>query len=256
MASKYNLDKFYTKEHIAKKLIKAIDTKKYETIIEPSAGKGSFSNNIKSCYALDIEPEGKGIYKQDFFALEYSNFKGPILVIGNPPFGRNGSLALKFIKYAANFADTIAFILPKSFKKQSFYNKIPLDLWLIKTIDLPDNSFIYKDKEKSIPCVFQVYEKSKIFRKKVSKTTTDLFTFVNREQANISIRRVGVNAGMASLDLNKSLSSHYFISKEKPEIFINLINSINWEHNNTVGPRSISKSELIEAIEKTIDEKL
>jgi hypothetical protein len=255
MASKYEFDKFYTKEDISKYLISLVDTRRYKTIIEPSAGTGSFSNNIEGCYAIDIAPEGDGIYLQDFFTLDYSNFRKPILVIGNPPFGRNGSLALNFIKYSSLFADTIAFILPKSFKKQSFYNKIPLNFWLYETVNLPDNSFIYKGEEKNIPCVFQIYEKSTELRQKVNKTKTDLFSFTNKEKANISIRRVGVNAGRASKDLNKSPTSHYFVYKENPEDFIRLVNSIEWEHDNTVGSRSISKGELIEKIEHLLDKK-
>ena len=36
-----------------------------------------------------------------------------VLFFGNPPFGRNSSLALKFIKKCCIHGDTIAFILPK-----------------------------------------------------------------------------------------------------------------------------------------------
>ena len=121
--SKYGLDKFYTRKNLAKKLIDEIDINKYNTIIEPSAGNGSFSNQIEKCIAYDIEPEASGIIKQDFLTLD-KDFQSPTLVIGNPPFGRNSSLALAFINKASLFADTIAFILPKSFKKESLYDKI------------------------------------------------------------------------------------------------------------------------------------
>lgn len=246
--SKYGLDKFYTKKEIVKSLLKEVDLNKFKTIIEPSAGNGSFSDEI-NCIAYDIEPENKNIIKQDFLTLNIKK-ENPILIIGNPPFGRNGSLALAFIKHSALFADTIAFILPKSFKKESFYYKIPLNFWKIKEIDLEDNSFLYENKEANIPCVFQVYEKKEKFRIKPEKIKPSSFQFTTKEKANVSIRRVGVYAGKAFLDLNKSKQSHYFIYADNPELFVLKINEIAWEHNNTVGPRSISKPELIKKIEK------
>ena len=42
MGKKCDLDKFYTKDSIATKLIKHINLKKYDLIVEPSAGGGIF----------------------------------------------------------------------------------------------------------------------------------------------------------------------------------------------------------------------
>lgn len=253
MASKYGLDKFYTKTEVAEKLINAVDINNYSSIIEPSAGNGSFSKQINNCSAIDIEPESEEITKQDFFDFNGNNLKGPVLVIGNPPFGRNGSLALAFIKKASEFADTIAFILPKSFKKQSFYDKIPLNFWLEKQIDLEDNSFMYEEQEVLIPCVFQVYVRKSEEREKQEKLKPKNFAFTDKEKANISLRRVGVYAGKAFEEVKeKSESTHYFIKSDNPKLFIKIANSIIWEHDNTVGPRSISKQELIRAIDKKI----
>lgn len=84
--SKYNLDKFYTKDNIVDLCLSHINLSNYNTIIEPSAGNGSFSNKI-DCIAYDIDPNNDNIIKQDFLSLDYSEFKSPILIIGNPPFG-------------------------------------------------------------------------------------------------------------------------------------------------------------------------
>ena len=48
-------------------------------------------------------------------------FQSNLHFIGNPPFGRQSSLAKKFIKHicSCDKTKTIAFILPKSFKKDS-----------------------------------------------------------------------------------------------------------------------------------------
>ena len=85
-------DKYYTPKDLAKRLI----DKTYEIIgeenisetIEPSAGSGSFSDQIyhNVCFAYDIEPEAEGIIKQDFLTLDCGYLEGR-LTIGNPPFG-------------------------------------------------------------------------------------------------------------------------------------------------------------------------
>ena len=248
--SKYGLDKFYTKKNVVKNILDTLDLSEYDVIIEPQAGNGQFSDEIPNCIQYDIDPENNNIIKQDFLSINL-DFDGKVLIIGNPPFGRNGSKALQFIKKSSMIASTIAFILPKSFKKESYYNKIPLNFWKIKEFDLDQYSFTYNGEEVDIPCVFQIYERRNIKRNKYVQRTTDLFKFVPKDKSNVQIRRVGVYQGKASLDiLNKSTQSHYFILVENPEQFISKVNTIQWKHNNTVGPRSISKSELIDAIEK------
>lgn len=243
MGRKHKLDKFYTKTNIAKKLVSLIDIKKYGSIIEPSAGNGSFSKLLHGCIAYDIKPENNNIIKADFLSIDINIKKRPVLVIGNPPFGRQNNLAIQFIKKSSLFADTIAFILPKSFKKQSLQNKISLSFHLDKEIDLPYNSFYMNGQELDIPCVFQIWNKKSFDRKLFKKVFPKGFAFVKKnENPDIAIRRVGVYAGMAYLDINKSGQSHYFL---KTNLNINNINKIEWEHNNTVGPRSISKQELI-----------
>jgi len=92
----------------------------YDLVIEPSAGNGAFSRNIKhnNFIALDIEPENDKIIQQDWF--EYKpNQEGDILVIGNPPFGKRNMLSKKFIQHAMTFAKTIAFILPDVYNKHT-----------------------------------------------------------------------------------------------------------------------------------------
>lgn len=246
--SKYGLDKFYTKPEIVDYILRKINLNDYDVIIEPSAGSGSFSHKIKNCLAYDIKPEGENIIKQNFLELT-QKFSGNVLVIGNPPFGRNNSLSLAFIKKASTIANSIAFILPLSYKKQSLYDKIPLNFWKVFEEELPQNSFSYNNTDINIPCVFQIYEKLEKKREKQKKFTPKTFMFVDKEEANVSIRRVGVYAGKAYLDTNKSKQSHYFIKVKNSNSFVNLVNSLSWEHNNTVGPRSISKQELIFKIE-------
>ena len=66
---------------------------------------------------------------------------------------------------------------------------------------------------------------------------------------DISFRRVGVNAGVMDIQTEKkSKQSHYFIkflNNKSVSENIELLSSIVFESNNTVGPKSISKQELI-----------
>ena len=107
MKRKIDTEKFYTKPEIAKFCLEHLDLNKYDRIIEPSAGNGSFSLLVPNCEAYDLAPENENIKQQDFF--DFSVKRGNILVFGNPPFGRQSSLAIKFINHAATFAKTVAF---------------------------------------------------------------------------------------------------------------------------------------------------
>lgn len=248
MGKKQLLDKFYTKKNVAKYFIEKIDLKKYHTIIDPCAGDGAFSEQIEGCLAFDILPENKSIIKLDFFDFKDAT-NPPVLTISNIPFGVQSNLAIAFFKKAATYSDTIAFILPKSFKKESVQNKLPLNFHLCFEEDVPKNSFILEGKDYDVPCVFQVWEKKEIDRKISKLPETNLFSFCKKENANVSIRRVGVYSGKAFYSTNKSSQSHYFLNT-KIENFVDVVNKIEWEHNNTVGPRSLSKKEFIDKINK------
>lgn len=69
------------------------------------------------------------------------------------------------------------------------------------------------------------------------------------ENPDISIRRVGVNAGIIDQNIDqKSIQSHYFIKFTNDKTIadnINKLSVISYEFNNTVGPKSISKQEII-----------
>lgn len=262
------IDKYYTKNIISKLCINYI--KEYikinidDLIIEPSAGNGSFITEIKKLSKnyifYDLEPENDEIIQQDYLLLNYKNYKkkyNNIHIIGNPPFGRQSSLAIKFIKKSCEFCDTISFILPKSFKKDSMKQKFPLNFHLIFEIDLPNNSFIVNNNEYNVPCIFQIWIKKSYNRIINNKLEPINFIFVKKnETPDISFRRVGVNAGTIDINIeNKSIQSHYFI-KFKNNKFINdnlkELLKISFDFNNTVGPKSISKQELIKEFNKYI----
>ena len=249
-------DQFYTKESVAKKCIQNIVETLPETIhyfwIEPSAGNGAFLNNISfPKLGLDIEP-GTNIQKQDYLTWEPDITKDTI-VFGNPPFGRQSSLAKAFISKSCKFAKVVAFILPRSFTKPSMYNAFPLSFHRVYSIELGTNSFVLNDKPYDVPCVFEIWEKRDIDRKKDDKINPIGFQYVTHELYDIALRRVGVKAGQCyAFGEERSVQSHYFIKFEKYDK--NIINQIN-SHvfpSNTVGPRSLSKGEVTKVLNEFI----
>jgi hypothetical protein len=200
-----------------------------------------------------LEPDHNEIIQQDYLLFNPNELKSKyenIHIIGNPPFGRQSSLAIKFIKKSCEFAESISFILPKSFKKNSLKNKIPQRFHLIFEYDLPPYSFLVNEEEYDVPCVFQIWKRMEGNRQIDEKIEPDKFMFVNKtDTPDISFRRVGVNAGVISKDIEeKSIQSHYFIkftNNKSTDDNILLLLQIKFDFNNTVGPKSISRQELI-----------
>jgi predicted RNA methylase len=266
------IDKFYTDPEVAKECIHRVSNhiqidSKNDLIIEPSAGNGAFIPEIQqqcqNTMFYDIEPEHALIKKADYLLLDCNSldksFK-KIHVIGNPPFGRQSSLAIQFIKKSALIADSISFILPKSFKKDSMQKHFPLNFHLVFQSDIESNSFLQDGLSIDVPCVFQIWQKREEERQVIAKLEADpnIFRFVKQdEDPDISFRRVGVNAGTIDdkeLD-TKSFQSHYFI-KFGPTInkkeFIEKMRQIEYAQDNTVGPKSIGKQEIIREVNQLV----
>ena len=271
------IDKYYTKSCIVEQCIELV--KKYinisnnDLIIEPSAGNGSFIEYIKTLsnnyIFYDLEPEHNEVLKQDFLELDYRILKKRtqninIHIIGNPPFGRQSSLAIKFIKKCCLFSNSISFILPKSFKKDSMKKCFDKYFHLTYEIDILENSFLVNGNECNVPCVFQIWQYKKDDIRNIVPIEKPLnFKFVEKNSINItdnnvdiSFRRVGVNAGTIMKEIDsKSVQSHYFIKFTNNKTIdenIEQLKLLKFNFNNTVGPKSISKPELINEFNKLL----
>lgn len=260
-------DQFYTKPDIAKLCFEKIELLydiKDHCFMEPSAGAGAFLNLCPpGSVGYDIDPKCDNIIKGDFLTVNFislgidviNRYRKTLIMVGNPPFGRQSKLARQFITKSCEISKIIAFILPKSFKKPSMQKCFQKCYHLILCDDLPDNSFIVDGHEHNTPTVFQIWERKDYDRKQEEKVTEqDWYKFVkNNECPDISIRRVGVNAGAAKLfDSSHSPQSHYFIKLKTIDLIETVLYDLEylteWSHNNTVGPRSISKNELKEIL--------
>lgn len=251
-------EQFYTDPKVAKKCIDIV-LNLYPNLqdylwIEPSAGNGSFYNLIEhNKIGIDIDPKCEGIIKADFLKWKPPTSpkdERPLLLIGNPPFGKQSSLAKMFIKRGCEYADIIAFILPKSFTKPSMNNAFDKKFHCMHTSDIEKDAFLIKGNERyDVPCVFQIWERKNTERKLEEKITEIGFEYIKEENnPHICIRRVGALAGKSFLyQPDKfSVQSHYFIRLNNTENINEIVSRLN-NHifpSNTVGPRSISKGEV------------
>lgn len=260
------LDQFYTKPEIAVKcyniLKDKIDENKIDYFLEPSAGTGSFykllPNNKR--IGLDVEPKYDDIIKQNYFDFNPEKDK-KYVVIGNPPFGRISSIAVKFFNKSAMFADYIAFIIPRTFKRVSIQNKLDLNFDLIYTEDLPLRPCCFTPNM-SAKCCFQIWKKSDVKRKKIiyDKTHKD-FTFMkhgpkdDKNQptpptgADFVIKAYGSNCGeIIESDLMnlRPKSWHWIKSNIDVETLKKRFNSLDYSiSKDTVRQDSIGQQEVI-----------
>lgn len=258
-------DKFYTSAKVAQRCVEAARphvSLPGAIIVEPSAGGGAFIPYVRgladTCMFYDLEPEHPEVIKQDFLDLQLDMPDGTHLCfVGNPPFGRQSSLAIKFIKKCSIAGNVIAFILPSSFKKDSMKRHFPPRFHLVHEHDIERNAFTADGTPCDVPCVFQVWVKTDHDRAVPAKLTPAGFSFVGKHDApDLAFRRVGVYAGRVYMDIaDRAEQSHYFLKLDDAdnlEAKTALLNSLSFAVGNTVGPRSISKQELIAEYSKAI----
>ena len=262
--SRENLkDQFYTNKKTATECVKYIHDNIPNALeyhwIEPSAGKGVFLECLDSkhmCLGLDIEPKAPHILKENFITWKPTVSENCI-VFGNPPFGRQSSMAKQFIRKSCTFADVIAFILPESFVKPSMNNCFSEMFHNVFTTVVEPNSFEVNDEPYDVPCVFQIWVKKDTQRKPIVNVKPLKFRYVKPgEDYHIAFRRVGARAGKCHLkDETKTFNkhTHHFILFDFTDAckIVNVVNKINkytFPTNNTVGPKSLSKNEINEVI--------
>ena len=155
---------YFTSDSLANRCVDLLRTfeqlERFSYILEPSAGAGAFLRALPGLliHAIDIEPRAAGIERRDFFRFKPPLFKPNLLVIGNPPFGHRGALAMRFMDQSMEFASTVAFILPRSFKKYTFLNRVNRAFHLAAQIDCSD--FVTPDGTPlEVRCVFQVWQR-------------------------------------------------------------------------------------------------
>lgn len=213
----YEFDQFYTRPEIAKQCLGLIDLNQFDTIVEPSAGTGAFFDLLprKKSIGIELDEElcKKNLDYQHLSFFDYSpRFNSEkILVVGNPPFGTQNSLAVDFFNHAAKFASMIGFIIPKTWKKWTIQNRLASNFHLVKMVDLPPDAFVGQ-KITAVKCCFQIWEKRAYERTKIVKPTKhedwEFLPWMERrgklcppEEADFVMLAYGSNSGILSEDL-------------------------------------------------------
>lgn len=257
--SKINLDKYYTDKKLAKKCINLVQkyVKDISEYIEPSAGDGSFSLQLDSCIAYDIEPEHSSIIRQDFLELKLPYLKNRC-IIGNPPFGQRMLTAQKFFRKATELGDYIAFILPIS---QLWNTNSLYEFDLIYSEDLGK----VKYSGKLLHCCFNIYKRPKKGLNKRTKNHIEGIKIIRQDSkaykdSEYDLRLCYWGNGCAGkiLKENESYSAEYKIIINHPmkEEIIQLLRTVNWwEELNCIAMLKIQQFHIINLIKKYVLQK-
>lgn len=262
------LDKFYTIPAISEKCLERIGARykwsDWGLVIEPSAGNGSFFTQIPPVskkLGIDISPEHKDVIKQDFLTYNPPTDAGRILIVGNPPFGRVSSLAIKFFNHAANWADVIAFILPRTFRRVSVQNKLNPRFHLAFDEDIPMEPCSFSPPMMA-KCCFQIWEKRGTERPVIKLSTThedwDFLGFGPKDErgqptppegADFAMRAYGGKCGEiveTGLETLRPKSWHWIKSKIDKNTLIYRFKTLDYaESLNTARQNSMGMGELV-----------
>jgi hypothetical protein len=260
------LDKFYTLPHIASKCLTALAAQyqwsTWDLVVEPSAGNGSFFTQIPTGkkIGIDILPEHTGLIKQDFLTYTPSTH-GQILVVGNPPFGKVSSLAIKFFNHAAQWATVIAFIIPRTFRRISVQNKLHLHFHLVYDEEIPQEPCAFSPPMMA-KCCFQIWEKKSSPRTVIELPTTHRdWVFLGLgpldakgqptppKGANFAIRAYGGQCGElveSNLESLRPKSWHWIQSILETKILVERFRSLDYSISlDTARQNSIGRGELV-----------
>jgi hypothetical protein len=269
-----NLDQFYTPEETAKKCIDItlnyIPKNEKIKFIEPSAGKGVFVKLLEEmgydidCY--DIEPKYEKCKQKNFLLHKETKLNNYFYcAIGNPPYGKKGAMAVKFINKCLNLYDMVAFIVPKTLGHSYLAQKKIIGK-LIFNENLDNYEFENEGKIVKVPSYFQIwvnyhderfveYEDLRLkaplkeideLEIKIYNKTETAKKWLNWDW-DIAIKRTS-KKGEYILDKNKITDEyHWILIKAKSKEALEILKQIDWSvANDGKMTAGISKSDVID----------
>ena len=284
------LDQFYTKPKEAQRLYDLVfehyEKENFDIFLEPSCGKNSFGCLFPKTkeLLLDIDPPEKMFshkekkYKQKFLKMDFLALGSAIellsltpdkniISIGNPPFGKASSLAIKFFNICSKFSDVIAFIVPRTFKRISVQNQLNMSFHLVYQEDLPySNDDCIFVPALNAKCCFQIWEKRPSRRKKVilprQHDDWDFLAMGELEKregcrdkqptvpkgASFAMKAYGANCGEIVTENLHELrpKSWHWVKCDDPEWLIKRFNKLDYSiSKDTVRQDSIGRAELV-----------
>ena len=252
-----SLDQFYTRPELAQAYVANLIDRWCDPdvlFVEPSAGAGAFLHPLldasRKVRAIDIDPQSLAVQRMDFLKSEciFDGDHSAIVVLGNPPFGKNACTAVRFFNHAALHADEIAFIVPRTFRKFSLKKRLHAKFHLVDDNDVERNAFVRFGEPHDVPCAWQVWSRRIEDRPIPCPPSVDhLIDYTTPRSANFAMRRVGFYAGRVVTENLMSLSetTHYFM-REMTDGVIDALRRVNWTElaAQTAGVRSLSKTEI------------
>jgi predicted RNA methylase len=203
-------EQFYTPadlaQTLASSLIQVVPDLASRVVIEPAGGTGAFVRavgglGVTKVLSFDIEPKFEGVKKADFLGVNLSGVAAHSAVaISNPPFGRNNSLSIPFFNHAASACETIAFIVPRSWRKWSVINRLDRNFHLVSDIDVKVD---YVDElgkpvgnKLRLNTCFQVWQYSATERRaKIAVQDRGVVQKVSADEADVALTIFGFGCG-------------------------------------------------------------
>ena len=199
------LDRFFTRPEVASQCHEhlldlmnhdRVDVRKY-TFVEPSAGTGAFFSLLPQDRRIGVDLiRDDGEYEcADFLSWVPSVKNRRYAIIGNPPFGYRGWLALAFVNHSATFADYVGMILPMSFQsegKGSPKHRV-VGAELVQSRSMPSDAFVNENGQPvKINALWQIWRKGVNQRSPVKTCNSwiDLFTVDLRAERACGHRRL------------------------------------------------------------------
>lgn len=200
-------EQYYTPRSLSLEILERVCSKIEDptsrVFLEPAGGTGSFidaalKHGFTSIESMDIEPKHELVKEADFLNATL-NIKNAVCVT-NPPFGRNNSLSVPFFNKAADYADIIAFIVPRSWRKWSVLNRLNLSFHLVDDWNL-DIDYVDDEGESThgvgnLRTCVQVWKRNEsILRKPIKIPDHDLIEKTSPELADVSFTLFGYSCG-------------------------------------------------------------
>jgi len=266
-------EQYFTPPHLAQNCLDLVGKHyridEFSLVVEPSAGTGVFFDRLPPAnrIGIDIDPKHDGLLSADFLTWHPEPGQRKVLTIGNPPFGQRAAIAVDFLQHAATFSDVVAFILPRSFRKYTFQNRVPRYFHLVDWFDCrefsrPDGTTV------EVNAVFQIWEKRPSPRGYIAlrdthphfemkhahlSRTSEADLACLRRTYDFAIPQVGANFRPRSVaQIDKG--SHWFIKENVPgvrdrfeQLDFSFLDGMNTAH------KSLSKKDIIAAYENTLN---
>lgn len=259
MASKEvakQMDKYYTSDAWGYKLAMSAYMVFGEDCyyIDPSCGAGAFSLDFVD-EAMDIEPELCGALRQDYLTYAPHKLDYPLIVVGNPPFGKRASLAKAFIKHSIDIgAEGIAFILPSTFKKHTLQGVFPKEWKLCHCEDLPPDIYTFCGEPYSIPCVFQIWTTHNVADLREKRRTSfknEHFEIV-KSDGGLFVMGAAPTTVKYPEEVTKNNRGYWLKCFDSPDIVSHNILQVPWKGNSSAsgGVAWLTKQEFINQYEQ------